>query len=164
MTLELALLIAGAVLVVAAALSGRPGMPGTRAWSASPAPRLALAFAGVLSLTAGLILLTSDTAETGQVRATITAELASDEVSEEIRVFIDGRDKGVISVDERRPTSRLAVTVDWAGRHRYRLESTRQVKGKQPERAGREDDVVIAAGGRLDIVYSRDGEVYLSAE
>ena len=60
------------------------------------------------------------------MRATINATLAPEEVSEEVRVFLDGRDVGVVHVDEGRPVFDLAVTVDGAGRHAYRLESVRQ--------------------------------------
>jgi len=76
----------------------------------------------------------------------------------------DGRDVGVVRVDARSPTSRLRTTVAATGRHDYRLESVRQVKGRPPERTTGRSEVVIAGKRLLGIYYGPDGKVYLLAE
>jgi hypothetical protein len=154
MTAGLTFLLVGGLLVAAGAIAfGRAGRTAG----------LAIAGTGLMCGVAGLILLGGEGtgAKAGPVRATIRAELEPDEVSEEIRVFLDGRDAGVVRVDARAPVSDLAVSVDRVGRHAYRLESVRQKKGKRPEQARRTDKVAIADRSRLGIFYGPDGKVYL---
>lgn len=157
------LLTVGAVAVVGAALAGQRRVRALGHDRALRTARIALASTGVLCLVSGLILLSGSTAEApaGPVRVTIEAELAPEELSEEVRVFLDGRDRGVVRVDKRSPVSRLAVTVDALGRHDYRLESIRQVRGKPPEKAARRDDVIIDKQAKLGIFFGPEGKVYL---
>ena len=103
------MLVVGGVLVLAGALAGRPQL---RAIGLAPLGRSAcgaIAATGLLCVVAGLILLGGEgaSAKPGPVRATVEAELAPDEVSEEIRVFLDGRDMGIVRVDKQAPKARL---------------------------------------------------------
>lgn len=163
MSAELLLLTVGSLLVVLAALAGKRRTRTIGYDRAVRTARVSVASTGVLCLVSGLILLSGSAADApaGPVRVTIEAELAPKELSEEVRVFLDGRDRGVVRVDERSPVSRLAVTVDAIGRHDYRLESTRQVRGKRPEKAARSDDVIIDRQAMLGIFFGPDGKVYL---
>jgi len=160
------LLVVGAALVLGGALAAARRLRFAGVARPGRTVGLAVAGTGLLCLVAGLILLGGEGtgAKARAFPATITAELDEGvEVSEEIRVFLDGRDVGIVRVDERRPVSKLALTVDRTGRHEYRLESIRQRKGHPPERARRADRVDIDRDGRLGIFYGPEGEVYLLA-
>jgi hypothetical protein len=161
MSTEHLLLVLGAVLILCAALAGRPRVraPGIR--RVPRTARLAGAYAGALFVTAGLILLGSDPGPSGSVRAKITTELNFDETSQKTRVFLDGRYVGVVAADERTPRPSIAVTVAGTGRHEYRVESKRRVKGKAPQRARHTGQVVIDGVRPLEVLFSRDGDVFL---
>jgi hypothetical protein len=165
MTADLLLLLLGTVLILAGVLAGTvPGGNATRRTWRGRTPRIVASSAGVLCVAAGLIVLSSDDYSAGAVRVTITGELAPEEVSEEIRVFLDGREVGVVKVDERSPKRRVTVTVAKTGRHAYRLESKRQVKGQKPSRVTRNDYVSIGIDSVLGIYYGPEGEVFLLRE
>jgi hypothetical protein len=93
------LLLVGAVLILVAARAG-----GSRAIGIAPpgaALRLGAATAGLLCVVAAVILMSGDgSRETpGPADVAITNELGPQQLSEEIRVFIDGRHVGVLKVD-----------------------------------------------------------------
>lgn len=143
------LLVVGAVLLVVGAVGGR--------WRASArvgsTTRLAIAGVGLMCVVAAVILLASGEPEKGPVTATIMCELHRDLVSDEIIVFLNGRSVGVIKVDQRSPKAQLKVTVAKAGRHDYRLQSTRRVKGGELKRVSHTSDLVIDGKHPLLIYY-----------
>ncbi|MEY2516144.1 MAG: hypothetical protein QOJ89_3502 [bacterium] len=163
MTDESVLLVLGAALMLVAALAGRPRARAI-GLARGPALRGALAAAGALCVVAAVILRGSDERDVpaGAVTVEITDELGSGQLSERIRVFLDGRDVGVVTVDERAPKARLSVTVPKAGRFAYRLQSTRQVNGRQPTRVDTTGNVVIDGhSSRLDVFSDDEGKTYL---
>src|ERR1044072_9614129 len=93
MTVELALVATGAGSMLAAALAGSRRVARTA--------RLGVVYVGLLCVVAGLALRGGATGSAAPVvSTTIAAQLAPDELSEEVRVFIDGRDVGRLRVDE----------------------------------------------------------------
>jgi hypothetical protein len=157
------LLALGAALLAATALACTPQLRAVGLPELGRTPRLSGVAAGVLCVAAGLILLGSADYDSpaGAVRTTIVAELSPGEISEEIRVFLDGRDVGVVRADARSPKAHLPVTVTRTGRHDYRLRSTVKLRGKPVEVARRSSQVVVGDGSRLGIYYGPDGAVYL---
>lgn len=149
-------LVVGVALVLAGALTGRARIGGTA--------RIAIAGVGVLCVVAASILLGSEgrRASGDPVKVTITNELGPDQVKEEIRVFLDGREVGILEVDEQSPRARVTATVAKPGRYDYRLLARSQVTGKEPTEVSHEDDVFIDNEGRLDIYYDDEGRTYLA--
>lgn len=164
MTAESVLLLLGAALMFVALLAGRARARAIGPARAGPALRGALAAAGVLCVVAALILLSTDDGHVpaGAVSVEITDELSSHQVSERIKVFLDGRDVGVVEVDEHAPKARLSVTVPKAGRYAYRLEAQRQVNGRKPTKVQSDGNVVIDGhSSRLDVFSNPKGETFL---
>jgi hypothetical protein len=149
-TAEQVLLVLGAGLLVAA----------ERAMSIA---RVSLGSIGALSVVAAIILVAGGGVGTrsGAVRVSIGDELGPDQVSEEIRVFLDGRDVGVLRVDRRTPKAQLTAKLSRAGRHRYRLDYTRVRKGKAPARGTSESEVVIEHSRPLLLYADDEGNTYL---
>jgi hypothetical protein len=121
-------------------------------WAGS-ATRLGIAGIGLMCVVAAVILLASGGSAKGPISATIMCELDPALVSDEITVFLDGRSVGIIRVDEHSPRAKLRVTVSKAGRHDYRLRSTRRVKGGELRRVTHTSDVVIDGKHPLLIYY-----------
>jgi hypothetical protein len=163
MTGELVLLLLGAVLILAGALAGRAQVRALRLAQVGRMPRIAAVGTGLLCVVAALILIGSDdyAAPAGPVKVTVSNELGPDQVSEEIRVFLDGRDVGVVRVDEQSPKASLTVTVAKTGRHDYRTESTSQLKGQKPVKVSHSDNVLIDGKSRLIVYYDDEGRTYL---
>lgn len=156
----------GAALLLVAWFVGRPHAGATGLARIGRTPRLACAGVALLCATAGFIVSGSEEygIQADPVRVTIAAELAPDEVSEEVRVILGGRDLGVVRVDKDTPKSRLTTSVAATGRHTYHLESTRQKTGRAPEHVTQSSHVVISAKGRLGVFYHPDNtDVFLLA-
>ena len=160
MTGEWILLIIGAVLLLAGAVGARVvRRAGSRATPPATA-RAAAAGVGVLCVAAALMLPSTGTSSAA-VKAVVENELAAGQISERIRVFIDGKAAGTLSVDRRSPKARLTVTVSRPGEHSYRLESSRRLEGKAPSIRTSRGEVVIDGSGPL-VLYADDaGRVYL---
>lgn len=158
MTAELLLLLLGAVLILVGMLAGRIPLR-----AIGRTLRIVAAAGGVLCVVAGLILIGSDgsSVPAGAVRVVITDELGPDQVREEVRVFLDGRDVGVIKVNEQSPRARLAVTVPKAGRHDYKTQSKIQIKGEALKMANNRGEVIIDGKSPLKIFYDAQGRTYL---
>jgi hypothetical protein len=165
MTGELLLLLIGTGLILAGALAGgsRAGAIGLARVGA--VPRIAVGGAGLLCVVAAVIVMTSDDsgAPRGPLRVALSDELGPAQVSEQIRVFIDGQDKGVIRIDEQSPKARLTLTVPKPGRYDYRLETTRQLKGKKPVHVSSKGDVAIDGSSHLAVYSDDTGQTYLVA-
>jgi len=148
-------LLVGVALVLAGAVIGRAGIGRT--------VRVALAGVGVLCVVAAGILLGSEDppASVGPVKVTIANQLGPDQISEQIRVFLDGRHVGVLTVNKQSPRARLTATVAKTGRYEYRLVAHSQVTGKRPTVVSHEDDVFIDAEGRVEVYYDDEGRTYL---
>ena len=160
MTGEWILLTVGGVLL----LSGAVGAAALRRAGARATPpataRVAAAGAGLLCVVAALMLPSTGTSSAA-VTAVVENELGDGQISERIRVFIDGKDAGMLSVDRRSPKARLKVIVARPGEHAYRLESLRHLKGKQASRRTSSGKVVIDGSGPL-VLYADDaGRIYL---
>jgi hypothetical protein len=158
------LLVLGAALMLVAALAGRPRARAIGLARAGRAARGALAATAVLCVVAAVILRGSDERDVpaGPITVEITDDLIPGQLSERIRVFLDGHDVGVVAVDERAPKARLSVTVPKAGRFAYTLQSTRQVNGRQPTRVDTTGDVVIDGhSSRLDVLSDDEGNTFL---
>lgn len=162
MTRELFLLLLGALLILVAVLAGRV-VSAAISLRALRTLRIAVAGTGVLCAIAALILIGSDASSVpaGPVRVLITDELGSDQVSEEIRVFLGGRYLGVIKVDEQSPKASLTVTVPEAGRRDYRTRSRIQIKGQEPTVASNEGEVIIDGESPLEFRHDPQGRTYL---
>jgi hypothetical protein len=163
MTGELLLLLLGAVLILAGVLGGSVPVRVAGLGHMGRTPRFAAAGAGLLCVVAALILIEGDdyVAPAGPITFTIANELGPNQVFEEIRVFLKGRDVGVVRVDERSPTASLTVTVPKAGRYAYRTESKSQVKGQKPSTDTHDDNVFIDGKSQLVVYYDQEGHTYL---
>lgn len=160
MTGEWILLIVGAVLLLVGAVGARAWRhTGSRATPPATA-RAAAAGAGALCVVAALMLPSTGTSSAA-VKAVVENELAAGQISERIRVFIDGKHAGVLSVDRRSPKARLTVIVSRPGEHSYRLESSRQLEGKSPSRRTSRGEVVIDGTGPLALYADDAGRIYL---
>jgi hypothetical protein len=160
---EWVLLVGGAVLLVAAlfaaAYRARASDPGRTAGIAG----VTAASGGALCVIAALILIAGggSTARSGSVRVSIGDELSEGQVSEEIRIVLDDRDVGVLHVDRRSPKAQVTVTLARKGRFRYRLDSTRVLKGKPPERRTSSGQVVIESSRPLMLYVDERGGIHL---
>jgi hypothetical protein len=163
MTGELLLLLPGAVLILASAVAGRIKVRAIALAQVGRTLRIAAAGVGVMCVVAALILIGSDSssARAGPLGVTITDELGPDQVSEQLRVFLDGEDVGVVRVDEQSPKARLTVTVAKVGRHDYRTETTSQIEGQAPKKASNTGDVVIDGESHLEVRSDEEGRTYL---
>jgi hypothetical protein len=161
MTGELLLLLVGVTLVLAAlvaiAARGRStGFARLHGW-----PLTATLAAGALCVSAGSIVLLSRD-PTGVISEPITDTLSSDEFSEHVRVIIDGREIGVVRIDERSPHARLTVTVAKEGRYAYRTESIVHFKGKRPLTNHFEGKVFIDGKGTLQVSVDDVAEAFVA--
>lgn len=154
------LLLAGIVLVAAGALGAIAG--------AGRTARIAAAATGLLCVVAGVILMTSDscTSEGDTIEAAVLNQNNPGQLSERIRVFLDGHDAGVIAVDAQSPDARLPVTLKGTCRHRYRLEVRRQNKGDAPKRIVSSGAVGVHRGDSLYVISDPDhnGRTYLATK
>lgn len=80
-------------------------------------------------------------------------ELGQGTVSEQVRVIVDGKEEGTLTVNEHYPTSRIAITVPSAGRYSYALEVRTVFINENGEQ------VEIIGGGQGSITVS-DGKVF----
>jgi hypothetical protein len=159
MTGALLLLVVGIALLAAAVIELPPGgralgLARLRRW-----PRITAAAAGALCVSSATILLLSDdtSVPSGAATEVIVDELGPDQVREEVRIFIDGKDVGVLRIDEHSPKARLAVTVAHAGMKDYRTQLIKQLRGKQPIRRTYSSEVVIDGRGSLGVATAYDG-------
>lgn len=159
---ELLLLLVGALLISLAALAGGARMRAR----VGRTLRAATAAAGLLCAGAALILMVSDgrDLDAGPVTVVISNELGANQVSEEIRVSLDGREVGVLKVDEQSPRARLTVSVEMAGRYEYTVKSKRRVKGREPTDVSSDGNVAIGEGGRLTVFSNSKGDTFLLPE
>jgi hypothetical protein len=167
MTAELLLFLVGAALIFVAVFAGRREARAIGLARVGRTLRGAVAGVGVLCVVAALILTGSDdsVAPAGPVRVAIVDELGSGQVSERIRVFLDGRDLGVVKVDRQTPKARLIATVPAAGRYDYVLQAVRQLQGHQPTKISNKGDVVIdGESSRLDMFSDSEGKSFLVPE
>lgn len=82
-------------------------------------------------------------------------ELGEDQVSEQVRVLIDGSEVGTLTVNEHFPRSRIAVTVPSAGRYSYVLEATAVFRG-----ANRKPYTIVGAGqGNISVSHGKTFEL-----
>ncbi len=159
MTGALLLGAVGVALVVLALVQlpvgGRgPGFARLERW-----PRITAAAAGALSVSAAAVLLLGDDTSVppGPVSQTIVDELGPGQVREEVRLFIDGKEVGVLRIDERTPVARLVIKVARAGTHAYRTELVQQLEGKATLRRTYSSEVVIDGEHTLEIATASDG-------
>jgi hypothetical protein len=149
---EVALLVIGTLLLLAGVVVGGRRARATGLSGVGAAP-LAVAGVGAMCLVAGVILLGNEPPAKGAVTATITSSLDSRMVSDDMTVFIDGRRIGVLKLTVRSPEARLKVTVSKAGRHSYKIESLRHVKGHRPNRLTQTSDKLRITGRQPLLVY-----------
>ncbi len=145
-------LVVGTALVAAAVLAHR--LRGAR---------VAAAATGLLSVVGASVLIATSGAEPapGPVTVTIVDELGPGQISETVRVFFDGRDAGVLSVDGRKRTAALKATLPRAGRYEYTTQARRRLKGKAPGRASFSKVIEIDGDTTLAIYYDDADRTYL---
>ncbi|MEA2234336.1 MAG: hypothetical protein QOD83_4152 [Solirubrobacteraceae bacterium] len=149
MTGEWILLLVGVVLPLIAVLTAR-----ARGLRRGLAPRIAAAATGLLCVAAAVMLMTSAAADSrsGPFSVAITDQLGPGQLSERIRVLLDGRGVGLLEVNRRMPRSRVMLAVAHAGRHRYELQVTRRMAGGKP--------VEVTSGGQVDVADARPLVLY----
>jgi hypothetical protein len=151
------LLVVGIVLVVAGAVGGlAPNVKG--------ALRAGAAAAGLLCIVAGVIILSADSPaiDQGGVKAVIRDKLASDQIEEEIKIVLDGRDVGVLTANKRKPIARMTVRVPKVGEYPYRIEVSGHAAGRPATQLSGSGKVRIDGTGELRIVGDGEGHVYLA--
>jgi hypothetical protein len=155
---ELLLLLVGVAFILAAVVDVRPRERSIRLAQLDRWPRIATAATGALCVSAASIVLLSDepNSTTGPVTEAVTDELDPTEISETVRVFVDGRHAGVLKVDSRVPRARLNVTVARAGRHEYATRATIALKGKPAKRTSFDGEVFVDGKGSLKMSLDPD--------
>jgi hypothetical protein len=158
MTVALLVLLLGCVLIAVAMLAVRArsirlARPGS--WQ-----RIATAATGALCVSASSIVLLSNEPTTS-VTELLTDTISSGEISEDVRVFIDGRDVGVLHVTQRVPRAHVRVTVDQAGRHSYRTQARIHLAGEPPKRTSYTSEVFIDGEGTLEVVVDNTSRTYV---
>jgi hypothetical protein len=128
MTAETVMMILGGVLVLTGVLGGgfevkeikipRIGI-GSRLLSAAAGLGFLLWGAGIASSTQ----LSATSGFRSPVTVTIRDSLGSNQISEQVRVLIDGDEAGTLTVNEHYPQSTLTVTVPKEGQYSYILEA-----------------------------------------
>lgn len=90
----------------------------------------------------------------------ISDHLAVDQISEDVRVLIDSREAGRLSVDKDHTISVLPVTVSEPGQHQYTLEVTTLMgkgRGEKMQRVG-QGTFVAAQGKTFRLTGDRMGD------
>ncbi len=93
----------------------------------------------------------------------ISDHLAVDQISEDVRVLIDSREAGRLSVDKEHMISVIPVTVSEPGQHQYTLEVTTLMgKGRTPEKMQRvgQGTFVAAQGKTFRLTGDRTGDAW----
>lgn len=145
-------LVVGTALIAAAVLAHRARVA-----------RVAAAATGLLSIVGASVLIATSGAEPqpGPVTVTIVDELGAGQISETVRILFDGRDAGVLSVDERKPRAALRVSLPHAGRYEYTTQARRRLQGKSPGQASFSKTIEIDGDGTLMIYYDGADRTYL---
>lgn len=89
----------------------------------------------------------------GSVTFSLLDELGEGQVSEQVRVLIDGRERGTLTVNDRFPSARIRIDVPKAGQYGYDLEATAQFRDAN----GQVYEIVGVGQG---IVAVEDGKTY----
>jgi hypothetical protein len=147
LVLVLGCVLLGFAVLVVRARSIRFARPDT--WR-----RIATAATGALCVSASSIVLLSDepSTATGAVTEVLTDTISEGEISEDVRVFVDGRDVGVLRITQRSPRARVIVKVDKAGRHAYRTQARIHFEGERPKRTSYASEVFVDGEGTLEVV------------
>jgi hypothetical protein len=124
MTAETIMLFLGGVLVLTGILGGGFEVKEIKIPRIGTGSRLLSAAAGILFLLwgAGMHPPTPPASE-APVTVTIRDALGDDQVSEQVRVLVNGNEMGMLTVNEHYPLSTLTVTVPKEGQYSYMLEA-----------------------------------------
>jgi hypothetical protein len=157
------LLVAGAALILAGALAGGARARAIGLARVGTIARVASAGLGLVCVLAGAFVTGREACDsgTGRARFTISDELGPNQVSERVRVFFDGRDVGVLEIDQHSPKAQMAVTLGKPCEHHYRLVLERRLKGDQPTEATTERDIVILPDSHMVVDSDPRGAAYL---
>jgi hypothetical protein len=81
-------------------------------------------------------------------------------VSDDMHVFIAGRDVGTLDVSTRSPKDTLRVMVSKPGTYRWKIVSVRQVKGEQqPRHMTLSSRLIINGREPLLVIYGNDDKM-----
>jgi hypothetical protein len=94
---------------------------------------------------------------------TITDQLGTGQITEQVTILIDGKFAGQLTVDARNPQTTISVNLPSAGLHSYTVESTTLVEGhgaSQEYRGAGQGMIDVEAGKQFDVEGSVSGDTW----
>lgn len=163
----------GAMLLLVGIVGGGFEIKEFKVPKVGPVPRAVAAIAGLIFITLGIRLGTTETAVNHEpvrsavktpVKIRIYDRLGENRVSEQATVLIDGEIKGKLAADLTDPESMLLVTLPHRGRYSYSIDASRTVNvdGQFYRFSGIGQGMIDAEDGkRFDLVESMSGDTWL---
>ncbi len=129
MSAELVVLMLGSLLVMIGIIGGGFEIKELKVPQVGGMARLVSGAAGAVLLVVGIGMKTeavnnkspTDPPTPTSIAFSLFDQLGEDQISEQVRVLINGRDVGTLSVSQQRPSASLTVSVPKAGQYSYML-------------------------------------------
>jgi hypothetical protein len=177
MTADTVLFVLGALLLLTGILGGGFEVREIKIPLIRGAARMLACIAGLGLIVMGMQMQKSDqnsanagVDESGSRNSSMTSftirdRLGENQVSEQVRILIDGRDVGTISVNEHYPDAMITATVPTDGQHSYVLEARAvfDVNGDLLEIVGVGQGIIsVNKGKEFELMSSFSGNTWLA--
>lgn len=176
MTVEIASFLFGGLLMLIGILGGGIEIKELRVPQIKGITRFFCIAGGVFFILLGVGLKSSDTLnnsqpqndkQSGLIYFKIRDELGENQISEQVAILVNGREAGILTVNEYYPTSTLTVAVPHDGDYSYVLTAIavfREEDGTQREINGAGQGIISAKNGDLfyELASSITGDTWLA--
>jgi hypothetical protein len=177
MTADIVLFALGALLLLTGILGGGLEVKELKIPQIKGAARMLVSIAGIGLIALGMQMQRSDQNPLSAKRddsvplkssmntITIRDRLGENQISEQVRILIDGRDVGTIAVNEHYPVAMITASVPSEGKHSYILEARAvfDFNGHLREIAGVGHGMIsISSGKEFELMSSFNGNTWLA--
>ena len=171
MSAEIVMVILGGVLVLTAVLGGGFEVKEIKIPRIGPGSRVLAAAAGTVFLWWGAGMADSGHPSTlpgagAPVTVTLRDSLGDGQISEQVRVFVNGDEIGTLTVNDHYPSATLAVTVPKEGQYSYVLQARAvfadDENGMRELPGGGQGVINIKAGKTYELCGTLTGDTWLA--
>jgi hypothetical protein len=174
MSTQVALFVIGAVLLLISILGGGIEVKELKIPRLNKGPRVGAGAAGLVFVFLGILLESAHAVDPGPqpemaaepITFYVIDSLGENQISEQVRILIDGQEAGTLTVDENFPKTRLPIRVPEAGRYSYVIEAQGVFAledGGKGEFAGAGQGAINAVDGKtFELAATITGETWMA--
>jgi hypothetical protein len=164
------IVVLGGLLILAAVIGGGFEVKEVKIPKIGGGARTLAGFSGILLLALGVGMHKEDSNHTNNEKSVVTFlivdSLGENQVSEQVRVLIDGKEVGILGINEHYPNCNITVSVPRPGQYSYVLEAKavfRNLHGQLYEIVGvGQGNIFVSHGKKYELASTITGDTWLA--